>query len=168
MVELIARHQGEILGFILSLVYRWPDAQDVLQETNIALWAKRESAPSDAEFLPWAFTVAHFQVLTYRKRNQRSRVFFSEELIGDLAASDVYTEPVRVARADALEICMGRLPSRSATFIRKRYYSGQTLEEIASEFGRSVQAVSQSLYRIRKRLLDCIEDRIRSAEGGAT
>ncbi len=130
------------------------------------LWEKRGSAPQSEEFLPWACRVAYYQVLTYRKRHQRSRLFFSEELIGELAAVDSPSSAHGFPRAEALEQCIRQLPPRSTQLLKQRYYAQRSVEEIAAGVGRTAQAVSQSLYRIRKRLLECIQIRLRAAEQG--
>ncbi len=130
------------------------------------LWQKRAIAPPAGEFLPWACKVAYYQVLTFRKRHQRSRLFFSEHLIGELAASDSTLSTSEVARTEALQKCMTNLPPRSKELLKQRYYTQRSVEEIAAGLGRTAQAVSQSLYRVRKRLLECLQTRLRAADGG--
>lgn len=165
VVELITQHQTALYAYIVSLVYRGQDAHDVLQETNMVLWDKRLNAPVTEEFITWACSVAHYQVLSYRKRHQRSRLFFSEDLIVDLAAAATTGPAVDEAKFDSLHRCIDRLPERSRQLLKKRYFTSQSVEEIASDAQKSAAAVSQALYRIRKQLLDCIQARMFSIEG---
>ena len=58
IVELITGHQQLLYGYIVSLLYRSQDAQDVLQETNLILWEKRATAPQESDFGSWACTIA--------------------------------------------------------------------------------------------------------------
>ena len=157
IVELITRSQGSLYAYITSLLFRSQEAQDVLQETNMVLWQKRAGAPKDGEFLTWARRVAYYQVLAYRKRRERDRHFFSENLLSMLATSASEGISVDEAKVEALGDCLQKLPASSFQLLRRRYYSSQSVMEIAEQMHKSVSAISQSLYRIRQRLLDCVQ-----------
>jgi len=165
IVDLIARHQTRLYGYIVSLLYRSQDAQDVLQETNLILWKKRTMAPGEKDFGSWACTIALYQVLTYRKRNQRSRLYFSEDLINDIAAVAAIKPGLAGEKQQALQHCMKKLPRENQTLLKRRYITQMSVIEIADEMERSTKAVSQSLYRIRKKLVDCVETRLNFMEG---
>ena len=84
VAQVNAAQQG-LYALILSLVPNAHDARDVLAETNMALWKKRSDYDVEQEFWPWACRFARFQVLAFRKRQQRDRVVFSEDVINLLA-----------------------------------------------------------------------------------
>ena len=157
VVELITKSQGSLYAYIVSLLFRSQEAQDVLQETNMVLWQKRGEAPKADEFLTWARRVAFYQVLAYRKKRERDRHFFSENLLARLAAAASEGITVNEGRVQALADCLQKLPASSFQLLRRRYYSSQSVIDIAEQMHRSVSAISQSLYRIRKRLLDCVQ-----------
>src|SRR5262245_31779339 len=89
IVSQIAQHQGAIYGYILSMLFRRQDALDVLQETSMVLWRKRDQAPVGAEFVPWACRVASYEVLVYKRKFSRDRHFFSDSILASLASTTV-------------------------------------------------------------------------------
>lgn len=156
VVELITKHQSKIYAYIVSLLCRRQDSQDVLQETNMVLWRKRHEAPKSNEFVTWACRVAYYQVLAYRKRHQRDRLFFAESFLKELAGSAEGLSAQQESRIQALISCVKSLPAESAQLLRYRYASSMSIDEVSQELNRSVAAISQSLYRIRRQLLNCI------------
>ncbi len=66
-VQLLADHQVAIRAFIVSLLPGAPGVDDVIQETNMVLWRKRESFELGTSFKAWSFTVARFQMMRHRK-----------------------------------------------------------------------------------------------------
>ena len=50
----------------------------MLQETNLDLWRKASTYDASRPFLPWVRTIAHYQVLTFRKKQSRSHLFFDD------------------------------------------------------------------------------------------
>ncbi|MGD9635397.1 MAG: sigma-70 family RNA polymerase sigma factor [Pirellulales bacterium] len=160
IVAQIAQHQGALYAYILSLLFRRQDALDVLQETNMVLWRKREQAPVGAEFLPWACRVASFEVLEYKRKFSRDRHFFSDSMIANLAETTVTAAVDHDARIQALQHCVQRLSERSRDLLLERYDRCQGVAEIAERSSQSVAAVAQALYRIRQRLLSCVQKAI--------
>ena len=93
-IENVTRVQRKLHAFIWSLVRSGADADDILQETNLVLWRKSDEFEPGSNFDAWAFRIAQFQVLAFRKRQQRSKLHFDDELVEALAleAVDVYIE----------------------------------------------------------------------------
>ena len=79
-VRLMTKHERLVYGYILSLVPNWADADEILQETNIRLWEEFDKFVLGTNFAAWALRVAHFQVLTWRKRVSRSRLVFDQRV----------------------------------------------------------------------------------------
>ena len=57
-IQLFTSHEKQIYRYILSLMPHSQDAQDVLQETAIALYNKIEDYDPTRPFAPWAFRFA--------------------------------------------------------------------------------------------------------------
>ena len=157
-VGLLTGSQRKLYAFILSLVRNPGDADDVLQESNMVMWRKAEEFEPGTNFEAWAFTVARFQVMAYRKRRQRSRLHFDDELVELLAVDAAHhLEPDQDPRREALASCLGKLTSEQRALVAERYEPGASVNRMAEKQGRSPKAVSEALRRIRKNLLACIE-----------
>lgn len=158
----IVEVQRRLYAFILTLAPRRSEADDVLQETNVVLWAKRSEFTPGTNFWAWASRIAYLQVLALRKRQGRDRHQFDDLLIQELAAAapDDFE-----ARQQAMDQCLETLRPVDRELLDLRYRQNLQAPEIAALQSRSVNAVYQVLFRVRANLLRCIEQRLeREAE----
>jgi len=155
-VQLQTRHQQRIFSFILTLVPHWPDAEEVLQETNMVLWRKNEQYEPGTDFVRWANQVAYFEVLKHRKRQRGAVAQFSDVFIKEVAEETFQLAGSLQAQRDALAACLAKLPEKDRTLITHRYLQGVTTKTVAATVGRSVEAVYKALQRARSTLLACV------------
>lgn len=158
--------QASLWAYIYSLLPEHGAAQDVLQEANLTLWRKASEFQPGTKFIAWACQVAYFHVLSHRRRTRRDRLVFDEEVIAYLAERQADRAAELAERLAALRGCLEKLPAPSRRLLEERYAPGASVKELAESDGRSVAALSQVLYRIREKLLNCIET-ARTGEGVA-
>ncbi|MBA4186558.1 MAG: RNA polymerase subunit sigma-70 [Planctomycetaceae bacterium] len=152
----VTANQRRLYAFILSLVRIPNDADDVLQETNLVLWQKASEFTPGTNFTAWAFSIARFQVMAFRKRQKRSRESFDDTLI-ELLADDAEAHiDESDARRAALRGCIRKLRPEHAALIAERYEPGACVNEIARRAGKSPKALSEQLARVRTILLKCV------------
>jgi len=163
-VRLLTRHERRVYAYILAMVTDWNDADEILQETNVRLWEQFEDYREGEDFGAWACTIAHYQVLTFRKQRGREARRFSQQLLDTLADEAAPVLKEADARHQALARCMDTLTDRSRDLLRRVYEGSSTIKQIAAELGRPADAVYKSLQRIRHTLHECIEKTLR-AEG---
>jgi len=162
--QITAAQQG-LFAFILTMVHSVSDADDVLQETNMVLWRKREEFNEGSNFWPWACRFARFQVLAFRKKHQRDHLQFDDGLVAQLAVESGELIATIDARQQALGKCIDRLSDHKRRLIRLRYSSDQSATKVAEQMGLTRGAMYDALYRIRLSLAHCIEHTL-SVEGG--
>jgi RNA polymerase sigma-70 factor (ECF subfamily) len=161
-VQLFTRHQRRLYLFILSQLAGTQDAEEVLQETNLVIWAKYHQFDIDTNFFAWAAQIATYEVLKFRQRRQREKLRFSDEFVQSVA-----TEVLE--RSDELELrrnALQKLRSGDRALIQRRYQPGERGKHVAEDLGRPANSVYQSLGRIRRTLLECINRTLASAEVG--
>lgn len=167
-VSQITKSQRQLHAFILSMVWNPVEANDILQETNLALWEKAEEFDSSRPFLPWAMRFAQFQTMAWLKRHRRQqqRIVFDDDLAARLAEEAAADEFVFDARHRALAECMNKLRPEQRDLIARRYEPDASVNAMAEAAGLTPKAVSDRLRRIRKSLQGCIE-RTMAKEGFA-
>lgn len=164
-VRLLTRHERQVYAYILSLVPNWADADEILQETNMRLWDQFERFKSGTDFGAWARTVAHYQVLTFRKRVGRERVHFSQEFVDAVQAEyDAPSKEPPDERRDALANCIEKLSPGQQEMLRRAYNSEHSIKDVAGQLKRPVGAVYKALSRIRRALYDCVSNSLRNEE----
>lgn len=167
------QHQRSLYGYVRALCPRLQDADEVFSRTSMALWQKSETFEPGTNFLAWACRIAEFEVLNYMRSLRRDRHVYDEQLMRTLARESAAYMAEADRRLAALRDCMEQLPQQHRQMIVERYRTTQSVSELATMFGRSVNSFSVTLHKIRKHLLQCISRRIStsdtpsSAAGGA-
>jgi len=68
------------------------------------------------------------------------------------------------SRRDALRLCLSQLPKNSLSLLNMKYEEGLSFKAIAVKLERSPSALMMNLSRIRTKLGECVERRIRFEE----
>ena len=164
LVRLLSRHQEELFRYIFALLPHEEDARDVLQETSVALFRKFEEYDPAKPFLTWAYRFAYLEVLKQRERSRRGTRLLSVDLIARLAREREQEEPILLARLQALELCLEKLPPADQDLIRQRYQGQAVTDDLARQLGASRRTLFRELDRIRRLLHDCINRRLAATD----
>jgi len=155
-LRLYQANERRIYGFILALVPKWSEADDLLQETTIVMWSKFDRFEPGTDFAAWAMRIARYQIMNYRKKKRNQRVQFSDEVLeaidGRVSAATTQLD----TRRDALQACLKKLPARDRELINLRYEYDATTKSVAERVGRGIDAVYKALNRIHVQLFYCI------------
>jgi RNA polymerase sigma-70 factor, ECF subfamily len=153
--------------YVQSLLPGDPGARDVAQHANATIWRKRGDFTLGTNFKAWAFSIARFEVLNYRKQQARdARFVFSEELEETFAAELAESRDDFDRRHDALKGCLNKLRPVDRELLLHRYSSAGTLQDYSAKTGRSIGGLKVTLHRLRNALLGCIQKQLRSTEAG--
>jgi len=167
-INLLTASQRRIHAFVCTLVVDLTDADEVLQETNLALWQQADRFEPGTDFVAWACRVAYYKVLKQRDAAKRHRVKLDDAVM-DLLATETIERGREQARAAAetferrriaVWACVDQLPTRYREALEARYGEGRSLGAIAVTLGRSANAVAQLFHRIRAMLRECVERKL--------
>lgn len=167
-LRLYGQCQRQLFVYIISLLPNATDAQDILQETSLVLWEKFDEFDRDASFFAWARGIAYRKVIQHWEKKARQTSLLRRATLELIANSWNRSEAEEEQeRQAALAHCLGRLSTNDAEIIKQRYTPGTTVRTMAESMGRTPNALSQCLRRIRHVLLDCMTNYLTSQARGA-
>jgi RNA polymerase sigma-70 factor, ECF subfamily len=161
-VALLVRHERRLRAFVATLLGRFEDIDEVVQNAWLVAWRKMDtfscqSESPDEEFLRWLCAIARLELLAYRRKRGPGLVLFDEELIENLADMRIEQADYFESRHHALVNCLQRLSPRDREMIFDRYGRGKSVQILATSAGRSLDGIYKSLGRIRSALFSCID-----------
>lgn len=165
MLKRALQHRRAIMAVILAMLRDPVAADDVFQDSMVAIAKSADSYDPSRDFAVWAKGVARNMVRRHWRKIGREpshAVVEALEYLGDLAFEEVPDTWER--ERQALRFCMAKLKETSRRLIFLRYDRNLAGEELANASGLSPGAVGTTLARIRRQLRLCIDGR--SAEVG--
>ncbi|MDP1873228.1 sigma-70 family RNA polymerase sigma factor [Phenylobacterium sp.] len=124
------------------------DAEDLVQETLIAIHTKRATYDSRLAFAPWVYGIARYKLIDhFRRRGVRRHVPL--EAAGVLLA--VSDTEAGATRAD-LHRLLAKLPARQRGLLEDVRLRGLTIAEAAARYGYTEGAAKVALHRTMKSL----------------
>lgn len=155
--ELVARHQGELYGYIFAVVRNWEDADDLFQSVCLVLWRKFDSFRLGTSFFAWARQVAKIEVSNFLRRKHLSS-YVTDQLL------DALVETVVEDQGDdaelylaALRRCKTNLNPSDAELLELHYADDLGSTQLAERLQRPYRSVCKSLNRIRSWLMECVQ-----------
>lgn len=160
-LSLFLRSEREVFRYVAALIPNLTDAEDIVQQTAIALWERFDAYDPAQPFTPWACRFALNKARQWIERRQRWQALLEGGLAEELARRREELRPDLDARLKHLEGCLGKLPEGQRSLVEGYYYHRAGVEKLAQTSGRSVEATYKALQRIRKVLEFCVEDAAR-------
>lgn len=155
-LSLFLRSEREIFRYVAALVPNLADADDIVQQTALALWEKFDAYDPAQPFTPWACRFALNKTRQWIERRQRWQTLLGNGLAEELEQRREELRPELEARLRHLERCLGKLPEGQRSLVEGYYFRRDGVEGLAANSGRTIAATYKLLQRIRQALQVCI------------
>ena len=154
--------QSDLRAFIGAAVRDPAAREDVFQEVAMILWKKFDRYDPARSFGAWARGIAARKILEDRRLRSRLPESCTPETLEALSAGFAAEEAESPwpDREKALHLCLDQLPERGARFIKDWYHESLPVEAMATEAGLTVEALYQTLSRLRRQLRECVQRRL--------
>ena len=159
-VGLLTASHEKLLGYLLSLLGRWHDAQDVLQRASLLMWQKFGSFQPGTDFVAWASTICFYEAKTFQRTASRSRLHFDDDLLALLSDERAADLKDNERRMEALETCMESLREDDRRLLRTSCAGHGDITALAERMGRAPRTLYNKLALLRRLLADCVMNRL--------
>jgi RNA polymerase sigma-70 factor (ECF subfamily) len=154
--RLFMQGQRRIFGFILTLLPRQSDAEEVFQQSCVVILGKASQFAPGTDFVRWACRIAQYEVYNFRRRLRNERLLFNDELLERISARRLATDELLESELVALKECVEKLSPPDRQIIQSRYSLKTTSRDLAAALGRPANTVYKAIQRIRRRLRECV------------
>lgn len=162
--EIVRRYAPGVRAFLASSLSDPQSVDDLTQETFIATYQSLEQVHPDQELGPWIKGIARNKLRMhlrsyYRKKDvvQSLKSEIIEEVIADI---DTMSEEDK-DQINSLQTCIQKLPDRSREIIKARYFSNESVINLAKRLQSTVTAMSSVIYRTKQILRDCVKQAVK-------
>lgn len=156
-LRLFLSSERELFRYIAALVPNISDAEEIVQQTAVVLWSKFDQYDSRQPFTPWACGFAINIVKQWLASRKRWQSVLDGKLVEQLAGRRDELRPLFELRLRRLDGCLEKLPATQRSLVDAYYFHRRSIEVLAGESRRSVEATYKLLQRARAMLRQCIE-----------
>lgn len=152
--------QAVVGAYIMSVLRDSHQTEDVLQEVARVAVAKIGEYDPTRSFTRWVLGIAKYEILRERRNCARSRVYFSDELLENLASGFAAEAASPDIRKEALRQCLQDVAGRKRRVLEMRYQRDLKPADIAERLGVTSNAILLLLSRTRRWLAKCVGGRV--------
>ena len=151
---------ARLLGICARVLGNREEAEDVLQEVYVAVWAKAAQFDAGhASAFTWLSSIARNRAIDRHRAQPSALLRAPIEVIDDI--HDSAPSPAAQAEASAdrtrLDHCFSQLEPRRQALIRTAFFDGATYEELATRLGSPLGSVKSWIRRGLTQLRTCLE-----------
>lgn len=165
-VALFVQNEAAIRSFVYTMIPSTADSEEVVQEASITMWRKFDQFQPGTSFRNWAFQIAKYTAFNYARKQSRDRHRFGERMMKLLSDQAITEQEGLEAQRRMLDLCISKLQDSDRQVLAGCYHEKATIKEFATQAGRTPNAVTKHLNRIRQSLLRCVRHAL-SLEGTA-
>ncbi len=144
--------KNELYRLALRITLNPAEAEDVVQDTMIKVWNKREQWDEIESIEAYCLTICHNLALDKHKKagNQTATLDESNEPPDSSYASDPEEQTVQRDRIQLVRQLIEQLPEKQRTCIWLRDIEGKAYKEIAEVMSINEQQVKVNIFRARQ------------------
>ena len=160
--ELFARYETAFRAYSRSLLPNWDAVDEVLQSASLIMWRKLEQVDLPEGFLPWGKVILRFEAQKYCRTKARDVHVFDPDLIDLLARHEENSvEPDLEREHRALEICLKEVSDSTRRLVLAPYQGHGFLTKLAEASGRTRNSLYKQIRRIRAKLEQCVQEKMK-------
>ncbi len=145
---LLKKLNGYLRAYYRRRLGNAADAEDLLQETLIAMHTRRATYDPSRPFTAWVHAIARYKLIDHYRRTKRR----AEDPLDDPDALFGSEETSAAEAGLDVDRLLGQLPARTQALIRDTKIEGLSTAEAAARHGMSESAVKVGVHRGLKAL----------------
>lgn len=144
--------KDELFRLALRITLNRADAEDVVQETMLRVWNKREQWSELESIEAFCLTICRNQALDRLKRadSQNASLEESHDRADRSYSSNPEEQTVQRDRVEQVRRLIAQLPEKQRTCMQLRDMEGKSYREIAHVMGITEQQVKVNIFRARQ------------------
>ncbi|HRC72054.1 MAG TPA: sigma-70 family RNA polymerase sigma factor [Candidatus Competibacter sp.] len=158
--ELYRLTRGRLYAITLALLRQREAAEDVLQETYLAVWrAAGQYQPGRASALVWLMAITRHRAIEWLRRRRRRAAENHAEPLSEEALQIPDSQPSLSVDhpAHAVQECLRRLSAEQSQAIKLAFFQGLSHEELAARLQAPLGTVKSWIRRGLLQLKGCLE-----------
>ncbi|WP_288918486.1 RNA polymerase sigma factor [uncultured Prevotella sp.] len=143
--------KNELFRLALRITLDRADAEDVVQETMIKVWSKRDSWDDIDNVEAFSMTICRNLALDHAKRRENENERLDADNVREpVAPSNPFEQAVNQDRVQIVRRIVDSLPEKQRSCIQLRDFEGKQYKEIASILTITEEQVKVNIFRARQ------------------
>lgn len=144
--------KDKLFRLALRITFNRAEAEDVVQDTLIRVWNKREEWSQFESIEAYCMTVARNLAVDRSQKKEAQNLRITPEMEEVSVASGPYDKLVSRERMDILHRLINALPEKQRLVMQMRDIEGASYKEIASILNITEEQVKINLFRARQKI----------------
>lgn len=164
LVRLYERWADPVFGYVVNQLSGSPeDAEEIFQETWLAVWEAIPSFRGESGFYSWLCGIARRKIADHLRRKSRKRALFAASPDGHAMKESTDTQPQPDEHLGLMEKrgrvlnALGSLPPDYRMALFNRYVEGESVEQLSRKLEKTYKATESLLSRARESLKNALE-----------
>ena len=151
---LVRLHQARLRALVALSLSERDDVLDVVQEAFVDAWRGLDQFDQTREFGPWLRTICRNRTLKFM-HDRLPKCRRELALVDELLIAAMPTEEVAEGRLQAMRRCLEQLAVDHRRLLQQRFAEGVAVQDLAVATGKSPNAVSMILLRLKSAVQRC-------------
>jgi RNA polymerase sigma-70 factor (ECF subfamily) len=159
--RLLEPYRRELLAYCYRFLGSPLDAEDLVQETMLRAWRRRDTFNQPVSFRAWLYKIASNTFLSDRRKRSREDPLMdgAEEFLPAATVDSVSQLDARDLLAEVESYVLGLPPKQRIALILRKYHE-LGYDEIAANLNSTEAAARANVHEALRKLRDCFGDRL--------
>jgi RNA polymerase sigma-70 factor (ECF subfamily) len=161
--ELVQAHHVSVRAYLAAKIGDPFEADDLAQEVFLIAFRKLDGFDGKRPITGWLRAIAHNKAREYLRKRREFAAGAAGDLLNLIDESIERREEQEPTSemVEALRMCAKELARHARDLLRWRYADDLGMAEVCEKLGRGHSTVTMMLWRIRRQLRACVEQRLR-------
>ena len=144
--------KDKLFRLALRITFDRAEAEDVVQDTMIRVWNKREEWTQFGSIEAYCLTVAKNLAIDRSQKKEAQNVELTPEMEEESEISGPYDQLVNNERMSIIHRLINELPEKQRLIMQLRDIEGESYKEIAKILNLTEEQVKVNLFRARQKV----------------
>lgn len=144
--------KDKLFRWALRITFDRAEAEDVVQDTMIRVWNKREEWTQFGSIEAYCLTVAKNLAIDRSQKKEAQNVELTPEMEEESEISGPYDQLVNNERMSIIHRLINELPEKQRLIMQLRDIEGESYKEIAKILNLTEEQVKVNLFRARQKV----------------
>jgi len=154
---LVEKHSDMAFTIANRIVRSREDAEEIAQDAFVKAYQSLRSFKGDSKFSTWLYRIVYNAAISHTRRKKQDFSQLDERVMSDTTEDEIFENLDTLdgeLQSKLVYDAINNLPSDESAIVTLFYLKDNTIEDISQITGLSVSNVKVKLFRIRKKLYD--------------